>query len=146
MSDEKIASIMRDCFGALEKGDVEKGLSFWAEDGVWITPQGTFKGKEELRRYLKWMSESMQDTKITETGNGIIVQGDKAFVEHIIAGTSQGVRSEVLAVCAWEFSDGRIKRMSTVMDRLSQAKQMAKGPLAKWLVNSIVKRAEKGLH
>lgn len=146
MADEKIVSIMRDCFRAMEKGDVEKGLSFWAEDGVWITPAGTFKGKEELKRYLKWMSESMQDMKITETGNGIIVQGDKAFVEHIIAGTSQGVRGEVLAMCAWEFSNGKIKRMSAVMDRLSQAKQMAKGPLAKWLVNFIVKRAEKGLH
>jgi ketosteroid isomerase-like protein len=146
MSDEKIVSIMRDCFGALEKGDVEKGLSFWAEDGVWITPSGTFRGKEELRRYLKWMSESMHGVKIIETGNGIVVQGDKAFVEHSIAGTSQGVRAEVLAICAWEFSNEKIKRMSTVMDRLSQAKQMAKGPLAKWLVNSIVKRAEKGLH
>jgi ketosteroid isomerase-like protein len=146
MADEKIVSIMRDCFRAMEKGDVEKGLSFWAEDGVWVTPQGTFKGKEELRRYLKWMSESMQDVKITETGNGIIVQGGKAFVEHNIAGTRQGVRGEVLAICAWEFGNEKIKRMSTVMDRLSQAKQMAKGPLAKWLVNSIVKRADKGLH
>ena len=145
MSDEKIVSIMRDCFGAMEKGDVEKGLSFWAEDGVWITPAGTFKGKEEVKRYLTWMAESMQDVKITETGNGIIAQGDKAFIEHNIAGTFQGMRVEVLAVCAWEFSNGRIQRMSTVMDRLSMARQGAKGWLAKWLVNSIVKRAEKGL-
>jgi len=145
MSDERILSIMRDCFGAMEKGDVEKGLSFWAEDGVWITPAGTFKGKEEVKRYLTWMAQSMQDVKITETGNGIIAQGDKAFVEHNIAGTSQGMRAEVLAVCAWEFNNGKIQRMSTVMDRLSMARQGAKGWLAKWLVNSIVKRAEKGL-
>ena len=146
MSDEKIVSIMRDCFGAMEKGDVEKGLSFWAEDAVWITPSGTFKGKEEVKRRLTWMAESMQDVKITETGNGIIAQGDKAFIEHNIAGTFQGMRVEVLAMCAWEFSNGRIQRMSTVMDRLSMARQGAKGWLAKWLVNSIVKQAEKGLH
>jgi hypothetical protein len=124
---------------------VEKGLSFWAEDGVWITPAGTFKGKEEVKRYLTWMAQSMQDVKITETGNGIIAQGNKAFIEHNIAGTFQGMRAEVLAMCAWEFSNGRIQRMSTVMDRLSMARQGAKGWLAKWLVNSIVKRAEKGL-
>ena len=146
MDEEKIASIMRDCFRALEKGDVEKGLSFWAEDGLWVTPAGIFKGKEELRRYLTWMAECMQDVKITETGNGIIVQGNKAFVEHVIAGTMEGMRAEVLAMCAWEFSDGKIQRMSTVMDRLSMAKQAAKGWLAKWLVNMIVKQAEKGLH
>ena len=145
MSDEKSVNIMRDFFGALEKGDVENGLSFWAEDAVWITPSGTFKGKEEVKRYLTWMAESMQDVKITETGNGIIAQGDKAFVEHNIAGTFQSMRVEVLAMCAWQFSNGRIQRMSTVMDRLSMARQGSKGWLAKWLVNSIVKQAEKGL-
>jgi hypothetical protein len=55
------------------------------------------------------------------------------------------MRAEVLAMCAWEFNNGKIQRMSTVMDRLSMARQGAKGWLAKWLVNSIVKRAEKGL-
>ncbi len=145
MPDEKILKIMRDCFGAMEKGDVEKGLSFWAEDAVWVTPAGTFKGKEEVKRYLRWMAESMQDVKITETGNGIIAQGDKAFIEHNIAGTFRGMRAEVLAMCTWEFNNGKIQRMSTVMDRLSMARQGAKGWLAKWLVNSIVKQAEKGL-
>ena len=144
MSDEEIVNLMRDCLGSMEKGDVEEGLSFWAEDGVWITPAGTFKGKDEVKRYLTWMA-SMEDVKITETGNGIIVHGDKALVEHTIAGTFQGRRAEVLAMCAWEFSNGRIQRISTVMDRLSIARQAAKGWLAKWLVNFIVKRAEKGL-
>ena len=145
MAEEKIVSIMRECFGAMEKGDVEKGLSYWAEDGVWITTSGTYKGMQEVERYLRWMADNMKDMKITVTGNGIIAQGDKAFVEHDIAATLQGVRVEVLAMCAWEFSNGKIKRMSTVMDRLSMARQGAKGWLAKWLVNSIVKRAEKGL-
>ena len=45
MSDEKIVSIMRDCFRALEKGDVEKGLSYWAEDGVWITHRVHLKAR-----------------------------------------------------------------------------------------------------
>jgi len=145
MAEEKIESIMRDCIRAMEKGDVEKGLSFWAEDGVWVTPAGTFKGKEEVKRYLTWMAQSMRDVKITETGIGIMVQGDKAFVEHVIAGTMEGMKGEALAMCVWEFSNEKIQYLRTVYDRLSMAKQVAKGWFAKRVVSSIVKRAEKGL-
>ena len=145
MSDEQIVNMMRDSFKAMENGDVETGISSWAEDGVWITPEGTFQGKEEVKRYLTWMAEFVKDMKITETGNGIIVQGEKAIVEHIISGTIQGKGVEVLAMCAWEFNDGKIQRISTTMDRLSMAKQAAKGWLARWFVNIIVKQAEKGL-
>ena len=36
MNDEKIASIMRDFIKSLGTGDVEKTLSFFAEDGVFV--------------------------------------------------------------------------------------------------------------
>jgi ketosteroid isomerase-like protein len=146
MSDEKIASIMHDFIQALEKKDSEKALSLCADDAVWVTPEGSFKGKGELKRYLTWLFDVFQNLKVAESGNKIIVQGDRAFYEHIISATYQGVRAECLAICAWEFSGEKIQQMRTVQDRLSIAKQAAKGPLAKWLVNSIVKRAEKGLH
>ncbi len=77
MTNEEIANIMRDFVQVMAKGDVEKTLSFFTEDAVWVTPNGTFKGKDELRRYLS--TEAMQNMTVTETGNGIIVQGDKAF-------------------------------------------------------------------
>ena len=146
MTEEKIAGIMRDVIKALETGDVEKGLSFFAEDGVWVTPDGRYKGKEELRRYLTNSAQSMQDMKVTEAGNKIIVQGNKAFYEHVIAATIECRRAEGLAMCAWEFSDDKIQEVRTVYDRLLMAKQAANGWLAKTLVNSIVKKAEKGLH
>ena len=144
MADEKIVSIMREFVKTLGKEDIEKTLSYFTEDGVWVNPNGTFKGKEELRRYLTVMSESMQDVTVTECGNGIIVQGDKAFFEHVIAGTMKGERAEVLAMCAYEFSGDKIKESRTTYDRLSMAEQAATG-LGKWMVNLIVKQAEKGL-
>ena len=144
MADEKIASIMREFVKTLGKEDIEKTLSYFTEDGVWINPNGTFKGKEELRRYLTVLSESMQDVTVTECGNGIIVQGNKAFFEHVIAGTMKGERAEVLAMCAYEFSGDKIKESRTTYDRLSMAEQAATG-LGKWMVNLIVKQAEKGL-
>ena len=146
MAEEKIPGIMRDFVGAMAKGDVEKVLSFLTEDAVWVNPNGTFKGKEELKRHLTWMAQGMQDSTITETGNGIIVQGNKAFFEHVVAGTIEGMRGEVLAICAYEFKDGKIQEVRTAWDRLSMGKQVAKGWLAKWIVNLVVKQAEKGLH
>ena len=143
MTDEKIASIMRDLIKTLETGDVEKALSFFAEDGVWVTPNGTFKGKEELRRYLTYSAQSMRDVTVTETGNKIIAQGNKAFYEHVIAATIEGNRAEGLAMCAYEFTNDKVQEVRTVYDRLLMAKQAAKGWLAKNIVNSIVKRAEK---
>jgi len=145
MSDEKIAGIMRDFVKTLGKADVEKTLSFLTDDAVWVNPDGTFRGKEELKRYLKVFAESMQDVTVTETGNGIIVLGNKAFFEHVITGTMMGKRFEGLAICAYEFSDDKIKQVRTVYDRLLVAKQVAKGWPAKWLVNMIMKQAEKGL-
>ena len=143
MTNEEIANIMRDFVQTMAKGDVEKTLSFFTEDGVFVTPNGTFKGKDELRRHLSAEAESIQNMRVTETGNGIIVEGNKAFFEHIIAGTVQGKRAEVLAMCAYEFSDGKIKEVRSAFDRLSQAQQAAKGWLPKMIVNRIVKQFEK---
>ena len=145
MTEEKIASIMREFVGTLAKGDVEKGLSCFAEDATWVCPMGTFQGKDELRRYLTWMAQSMQDQTVTESGLGIMVQGNKAFFEHILGGTMEGMRVEALAMCAYEFSDEKIQQIRTVFDRLSMAQQAAKGWFPKWLVGSIAKRAAKGL-
>jgi len=143
MTNEEIANIMRDFVQTMAKGDVEKTLSFFTEDGVFVTPNGTFKGKDELRRHLSAEAESIQNMRVTETGNGIIVEGNKAFFEHIIAGTVQGKRAEVLAMCAYEFSDGKIKEVRSAFDRLSQAQQSVKGWLPKILINFIVKKMEK---
>ncbi len=143
MTNEEIANIMRDFVQTWAKGDVEKALSFFSEDVVYVNPNGTFKGKDEVRRVLSAVAESMQDMTVTETGNGIIVEGNKAFFEHIIAATVQGQRAEVLAMCAYEFSDGKIKEVRSVFDRLSMAQQAAKGWLPKMLVNLIVKKMEK---
>jgi len=145
MADEKIPGIMRDFSRALEAKDTEKVLSFFTDDGSWTTPEGIFKGKDEIRRFLKWQFNQVHDIKITEHGNGIIAQGNAAFYEHMIAGTVRGVKAEYLSLCAWEFKDDKIKALRTVNDRLSLARQVARGWLAKWLVSLVANRAEKGL-
>ena len=146
MADEKIPGIIRDFLKALEAKDGDKVLSFFAEDGDWTIPEGVFKGKEELKHYLNWMLPLFQGGKITECGNGIITQGNKAYVEFMVTGTVMGKKVEYLEMAAWEFSDDKIKHVRRVSDRLLICKQAARGWLQKWVVNYIVKQVEKGLH
>jgi ketosteroid isomerase-like protein len=144
MAEDK-ASIMREFAKSLEDGDVEKSMSLFTEDPVYDTPYGPYKGKEAVRHLLTVMSKNMKDMKITESGNGIIVQGDKAFFEHVLSGTYQGKRYEMLGMCAYEFSGDKIKYLRTVYDRLLTAQQCVSGWPAKSIVNMVVKQSEKAM-
>jgi limonene-1,2-epoxide hydrolase len=145
MPEEKIAGIMREFAKAMAAGEVDKTLAYFTEDAVVTDPYGTYKGKEAIKRSLTAMSQNMKNMKITETGNGIIVQGDKSFFEHVISGTFQGKKFEMLAMCAWEFSGDKVKAMRTVYDRLLVAQQVVTGWPAKPIVNMVVKQSEKGM-
>jgi len=145
MPEGKIPAIMREFVGTMADGDVEKSLAYFADDGVWVNPNGTAKGKDGLRRYIAWMYDTMKDVKVKECGNGIIVQGNKAFFEHELSGTAEGKKVAFLAICAYEFEGDKIKEVRTTFDRLGMAQQAATGWLPKMMVNMIVKQAEKGL-
>jgi ketosteroid isomerase-like protein len=149
MSEEKIASIVHG-FGRVshEKRDVEKMLSFLTEDVVWVNNEGTFKGKEDLKRYFTWETQRMSDAKIRDAGIGIIVKGNIAVHEEVFEGsTSDGRRfGGIPVIIVEEFSGEKIQRHREYFDRLSMAKQAAKGPFERMIVGSIVNRFEKGLH
>ncbi len=145
MSEEKIESIIRDFVEAYVKGDVEKTLSFLTEDVVWVAPEGTFKGKEELKRLLVWSAQSTP--KIRDTGIGICVKGDKAVYEYLFEGTTPDGRSwrEVPGICVYEFSGERIRQHRAFFDRVAIVKQATRGWLEKKMLNTFINRAERGL-
>jgi ketosteroid isomerase-like protein len=145
MSVEEIKKQMRDFVQALAAGDANQASSFVTDDVIWSSPDGTFKGKEGLKKYVGWMKETNPESGVTESGLGIMVQGDKAFFEHVLNGTHDGEKWETLAMCAYEFSEGKIRAIRTVYDRLFIAKQVAKGLLARKAVDGIINRFEKGL-
>jgi ketosteroid isomerase-like protein len=145
MPEEKIAGIMREFVKAMAAGEVEKTLAYFTDDAVSSGPNGTYKGKEAIKSNLTAMSRNMKDMKVTEAGNGVIVQGDKAFFEHVISGTYQGQKFEFLAMCAYEFSGEKIKNVRQVSDRLLVAQQAAKGWPAKWLINMVVRQSDKAM-
>jgi ketosteroid isomerase-like protein len=145
MSEEKNAGTMREFVKTMAAGDVPKIMSFLADDPVFTTPYGTYKGKEAIQPLMAAMAKNMPDMKITECGNGVICQGDKAFFEHNISGTYQGKKYDCLAMCAYEFSGDKIKNMRTVYDRLLMAQQLVKGWPARPIVNMVVKQSEKAM-
>ena len=146
-SEEKIESVIRGWRAALEKADVEKALSFVAEDAVWVSNEGTFKGKEEWKRYLTWMVKVNRDLKFQDAGIGVMTKGNKAVSQYTLeAKTLDGMKFEVPGICIYEFKNGKIQKHWSVVDRLSIAKQAAKGTIAKRVVSTIVNRSEKGLH
>ena len=145
MSKEELISMMRKFKDAYNKKNLEKSLSFFAEDADWVNPNGVFKGKEEIKNYFKWVFEVNTDQKIIESGVKIIAEEDKAVYEHILEGSFEGMKYQILVLCIYEFKGDKFQHLRTTYDRLSMAKQLAKGPVAKTAVNSIINRMEKGL-
>ena len=145
MTDEKIAGIMRDWAKEWSAGDAEKLAAYFDDDAVWTDPYGTYQGKAAIRAKLTTMCRNFKDMKVTETGNGIIVQGDKAFFEHVLTGVYQGKKYEMLALCAWEFNGEKVKNMRSAYDRLLIAQQVVSGWPAKPIVNMVVKQSVKAM-
>jgi len=63
-----------------------------------------------------------------------------------LEGSYEGMKYQILALCIYEFKGDKIKHVRSAYDRLSLAKQIAKGQIVKTAVNSIINRMEKGLH
>ncbi len=141
------ADLMREFVSCCEANDVDKVLTLCTEDIVWETPMGTFKGKEEMKHYMNWIADTVQDFKLTESGNKIVEQGDKAFFEHTMSGVMQGKKVSYLAICAYEFEGDKISRLRTVFDRLTIAEQASSGQfIPKKLINTIIGQMQKGLN
>ncbi len=126
-------------------GDTQQALSFFADDAIWIAPNGVFEGRAQIEKYLTWVNEIVKDYNIAETGIGIVVQGDAVITEHVLSGTIDGMEFESPAVCIDEFRSGKIVKSRTYFDRLAQSQQVARGMFAKWGVNAVVNGAQKGL-
>jgi uncharacterized protein (TIGR02246 family) len=144
VSEEQIKGLMREFIQVLAEGDAERTLSFLTEDATFVTPVGTFEGREALRRYFEATAQAIPDLTITPTGIEALVDGNKAAYEHVMAGTYQGKRCEWLALCAYEFRGEKIHRLRTVFDRLAVVEQAASGWLQKTLVRMIGDQTTQG--
>jgi ketosteroid isomerase-like protein len=145
MTDGGGEAVVRGFAEALESGDLERTLGHFTSDAVYSNPSGEFKGTEEIRRYLRWMFETNSDLKIKTVGIGVLAAGNRAAFEHTVGGTFQGSTWELPMLCSYEFTDGKIRRIVTIYDRLALAKQVAKGWMARRAVAAVIKGSERGL-
>jgi ketosteroid isomerase-like protein len=145
MTDQQIKDTIRGFLKSWTAGDMKQALSIFTDDSVWINPQGTFKGLSQIEKYATWVYQGNKPFTITENGVGIIVQGDKALIEHDVSGTLNGMKWVVPANCIWEFKNGKVSNMRTFYDVLSQAQQAAKGMIPRWMVKTVVNASQKGL-
>ncbi len=146
MSEEDMKGAVRGLNEAITKTDVDGILSFYAEDAVLVTPEGRFEGKQKIRQYWNWQLGRVSEVSSTETEFHMMVQGNKLAAEHVIEATmTNGAKWSAPVSCLYDFGEGGVKLHRMSFDRLTLAKQAAKGWLPKRIVNSIVAQMEKGL-
>ena len=145
MSEEELKNVIREVHKAAAAQDMEKMRSFYSDDATIVNPEGTFKGKAEIRRYWTWLYQQLSEVLTIE--KEIIIQGNKAVHEYMYESTSlKGIKGSVPGVSMLQFENNKIKEVRSYLDRLMIAKQGATGLIGPRLVNTIVNRMEKGLH
>jgi len=137
-------SIIRDFVEAFNRKDVETLGSYFVEDATFIRPEGTFKGREEIKRYYRWLFN--QYVKITFGEVNLVVVGKKAFLELLSEGDRpDGMKQRLPALMVFEFTGDKVQEVHDYYDRLLIAQQLSKGWLGKMIVNGLVNRMGKGL-
>ena len=81
MEPAEMKKIIRDILEAFNRKDISTLASFYADDVTFIRSEGTFKGKEELKRYYTWVFSNWSTLKLIE--KDIIVEGDRAALEFV---------------------------------------------------------------
>ena len=142
----RIKSIIRNMLEAYNKKDLTSLLSLFADDATYIRSEGTFRGKEEIKRYYTWIYSIYSEISLKE--KGIIVEGDRAVLEWALEGTSVrggGKKAQFQGLDLFEFKNGKVQEVHIYQDRLLIAKQLASGWFEKTIINAVVNRMEKGL-
>ena len=145
MADTKKEKAIRDFVDALCKKDVDRAMTFFTDDATWTNTEGLFKGADEIKKYTRWLINSVMDLTFSDVGIGVVGDGNNAVYEYTMEGTFEGKRIKALGVCTYQFEGDKCSRHFTIADRLSMARQAAGGFIAKKVVKSIIGRMEKGL-
>ena len=145
MADTKKEKAIRDFVDALCKKDVDGAMTFFTDDATWTNTEGVFKGVDEIKKYARWMINSLTDLAFSDAGIGIAVDGNNAVYEYTMEGSFEGRRIKAPGACTYQFEGDKCSRHFTIADRLSMARQAASGFIAKKAVSTVIGRMEKGL-
>jgi ketosteroid isomerase-like protein len=141
---DEIRKIAADLDNAIENKNIELALSCFSDDceiellGIKLT------GKEGARKCINWMYEHLAEVRFVPIT--IMVDGNTFFEEFILKGKLHNgteVQSKQAEVLIYE--NYKFRSLRLYFDRLEFADSVAKGPISKALVRTLIKRSLKGL-
>lgn len=123
--------------------DVERMTACFAPDAMIQPPEGTYRGIDAIRAYLRWFTTRVPSVEYEDRGFGRQLVGDIAVWEGIQRGVDgDGIRFEVPMLAAFEFDEaGKISRMVSGLNQWTLVEQGAeqlsgiKGAIARWFVS-----------
>ena len=127
----------------LNGGKTEKMNELIAVDYVYHGPGGhELHGIEGLKKFITWLHTSFP--KIHFTVDDLIAEGDKVVTFWTMKGTHKSNKqAELQGIIISRIASGKVVESWEVFDRLAIASQLARGWIAKAMVNSIVKQLSK---
>jgi uncharacterized protein (TIGR02246 family) len=144
---EKLRSLAHGVVEAFNRKDLEGMLSLFADDAVMVRPEGTFRGKDEIKRFYTWNFPGYLQNTLVE--KDFIIEGDKVVLEFVSEATvdrgGKELKRHLPGMVLFEFKEGKVQQVHDYYDKLLGAQQLANGWFEKTIVNGVVKRMEKGL-
>jgi uncharacterized protein (TIGR02246 family) len=143
MSIEENGRILSDLHAAINKQDLDKGMSLFADDASLIVmPGGTCYSKDEIRKYFEKGMKTYEKFILRDI-HPPVVSGEMAVHEFMIDVKAKGgPEGSVPSVVVAEFRNGRITQIRWYIDKLEAAKQLATGLMAKRAVGAVAKEVE----
>jgi len=108
-----LESIIHNILEAFNKKDLTRMTSFFADDATFIRPEGTFRGKEEIKRYYTWSFSNYSE--LTLTAKGFIVEGNKAVLEFVSEALLPGVAPKNSSCQGWLYSSLETEKFNKSM-------------------------------
>ena len=129
---------------AIESKNMEKILTYFADDcEIELLRQQLF-GKEGVKKWLDWLYKNFRQIKFQPIV--IIVKGNTLFEEFIVRARLHSgveVKSKQAEVVVYE--NDKIKSLRLYFDRLDFAESVIKDPISKATINRIIKKSLAGL-
>jgi uncharacterized protein (TIGR02246 family) len=143
----KLEVLVRGVVNAFNRKDLEGMLSFFADDAIMVRPEGTFRGKDEIKRFYEWNFAGYLKNTLVE--KDLVIEGDKVVLEFVSEATVVRGRKELKqhlpGMVMFVFKDGQVQQVHDYYNKLLSAQQLANGWFEKTIVNGVVKRMKRGL-
>jgi hypothetical protein len=128
MNEQANIDVVRQCYDALTAGDIQRMLSYFADDVEWDIPEvkgiaftGKRHGRDQVAQFFELLGE-MQENRGLEVRD-YIAQGDKvvAIGHYAFTVKSTGLGYEADWASLFTVANGKVTRFKEFADRLGAA-------------------------